>query len=54
MADEWGNTQLYWAKDLGEIQEVNRDIVEWLDEEMQHPTDFKNIIQIHWLNGFSG
>jgi WD40 repeat protein len=43
MADEWGNTQLYWAKDLGEIQEVNRDIVEWLDEEMQHPTDFKNI-----------
>jgi hypothetical protein len=43
MADEWGNTQLYWAKDLGEIQEVNRDIVEWLDEEMQHPTDYKNI-----------
>ena len=43
MADEWGNTQLYWAKDLGEIQEVNGDIVKWLDEEMQHPTDFKNI-----------
>jgi hypothetical protein len=43
MADEWGNTQLYWAKDLGDVQEVNRDIVKWLDKEMQHPTDFKNI-----------
>lgn len=40
---EWANTQIYWTSDLDKIQEVNNDIIKWLDDQIENPTAFQDI-----------